>query len=135
MRHVIAQIRQLLSTLETALPPSSSDEFQAGDVVQLRPESCPTWGGALLRVTRVHGVHVEGYFLRPHRGGSREAWYKYTRAQVSHVGRIAWCDKWPEPSTAELAGEVATRDTRALQRLRRSECTRQATSSDTQSDW
>jgi hypothetical protein len=119
MRHVITQIRQLLSNLEDAMPLSLDDDFQAGDVVQLHPHTCPTWGGSLFRVTRVAGGRLHGYFLRPHRGGSREAWSRYTRGQVAKIGHIMYDDYddgWPEPTTAELAGEVTTRDVRALAR-------------------
>lgn len=116
MRHVVGQIRQLLSILEAALPSSMDDDFQAGDVVQLHPHTCSTWGGALFRVTRVRGCRVEGYFLRPHRGGFREAWSSYTRGQLVKVGRISYDDDWPQLTTAELAGEATVRDLRALER-------------------
>ena len=116
MRHVITQIRQLLSNLEDAMPLSIDEDFQAGDVVQLHPHTCPTWGGSLFRVTRVGGGRLDGYFLRPHRGGSREAWSRYTRGQVAKIGHIVYDDDWPEPTTAELAGTVTARDIRALAR-------------------
>lgn len=107
MRPIIAQLRNLLTLLEAAIPPAEGEELRPGDVVQLRRDTDPVFGGMMLRVTKVTKWRVEGYLLSPHRCGSKEAWHKYTPGQVTRIGRLLYQEAewgfgrgWPWQETA-----------------------------------
>jgi hypothetical protein len=64
------------------------EAINAGDLVQLRPGADSHWQTSLLLVCKVwDDGRVSGVVLRPHRSGSREAWYTYSRAEVLRIGR------------------------------------------------
>ncbi len=74
-----------------------ADAIHIGDVVQLRPGADAHWESSLLLVCRIHDDgSVSGQILRPHRGGYREAWWRYTVPEVARVGRMPY----PEPGLA-----------------------------------
>jgi hypothetical protein len=64
--------------------------------VQTRPEAEPTFGGMLLHVCRVRPAAVDGYLLRPHRGGCREAWHHFTPPELVRLG----ASHFPQPEFA-----------------------------------
>jgi len=64
------------------------DAISVGDLVQLRPGADQHWQTSLLLVCKVRDDgRISGVVLRPHRSGSREAWYTYSRAEVLRIGR------------------------------------------------
>lgn len=86
-----AQLLHLIRTHLKQLPTKSADTPAAiapGDIVQLKPDADPTFGGMLLRVTTSTAHRVEGYFLTPHRTGCREAWYRFPHSCVSPIGSL-----------------------------------------------
>ncbi len=82
-------IRSHLDILE-ACDRSGPGAIAAGDVVQLKPDADPVFGGMLLRVTRTNAHRIEGYLLTPHRGGCRDAWYRFPPSCVSQIGRLLY---------------------------------------------
>ena len=85
-RQIAAELRALADQLDP-LPEASAGPLAPGDLVQLRPDANPTWGGMLARVTRRTPYEVRGYLLTPHRGGCREAWLRLRPPLVVRVGR------------------------------------------------
>jgi hypothetical protein len=77
----------------------ASEAFTADDVAQLRPGACSTWETSLLLVTQAGAHQVRGQILRPHRSGCREAWARYSPAELVRIGRAAF----PEPARAVRA--------------------------------
>lgn len=74
---------------------SIHESIQIGDVVQLRPGADSLWETSLLLVCRIHDDgSVSGQILQPHRGGVREAWWRYTLPEVARIGRTPY----PEPA-------------------------------------
>ena len=96
-------LRELLQRHQTsqAAPAADPCAFASGDVAQLRPGACSTWETSLLLVTQAGAHHVRGQILRPHRSGCREAWARYSPAELARIGHAphaepsramrAWC--------------------------------------------
>jgi len=72
------------------------DPDEAAVIAQLKPDADPVFGGMLLRITQTRNEGVRGYFLVPHRGGCREAWWRAHHADIWRIGRLAV----PEPPWA-----------------------------------
>lgn len=85
-------LRSLLTREAATAPPSSAATIAAGDLVQLRPGADATWETSLLLVHQVAGDQLRGAIMRPHRGGCREAWAKYSTAEVERVGRVTYAE-------------------------------------------
>ena len=74
---------------------AGSGAIKAGDLVQLRPGADPTWECSFLLVGEVRDTgEIRGTILRSHRGGWKDAWYRYTPPEVAWVGRALF----PQPS-------------------------------------
>jgi hypothetical protein len=82
-------IRAHLDILE-ASSQAGPTSIATGDVVQLKPDADPTFGGTLLRVTRATTWHIEGYLLVPHRGGQPEAWRRFPPSSLSTIGALIY---------------------------------------------
>ena len=89
----LAALESILLRARASRQPTSGLEIAPGDVVQLRPGADRTWECSLLLVTQVVDGEVRGQILRPHRSGVREAWGRYSPAEVVLVGRTPY----PEP--------------------------------------
>src|SRR5437763_16769188 len=89
-----AAFRAILA--RAALPadlPAPTAPIAAGDLVQLHPLADRTLGGMLLYVAQVYSPQeLRGFFLRPHRGGCREAWHRCNPLHVSRIGATLWPD-------------------------------------------
>jgi hypothetical protein len=94
-----SELRALRGLLDRAgapiAEPTTPDagDFAPGDLAQLQPGSCSTFGGMLLQIGEVYSPYeLRGWFLRPHRGGCREAWHRANPAELVRIGRVAWPD-------------------------------------------
>ena len=115
---------QALLRREAHRPPTA-DPIQPGDVVQLRPGTDRTWETSLLLVCQANSHQVRGPILRPHRGGCREAWAKYSAAEVVRIGPApfgepapdirSWCYEPPCPTRE--TGFASYRDRHQAARL------------------
>ena len=89
-------LRRMLTRAEQEAQPGPQPEpppvIAVGDVVQIRPLSCSTFGGMLLYVAKTEPHQLRGFLLRPHRGGCREAWSKWHYADVERIGQTSWPD-------------------------------------------
>ena len=65
-------------------------DIRPGDLVQIRPEADPIMGGMVVRVTKATPDAIRGYMLRPHRGGSQQAWSTLHYSDVQKAGRLFW---------------------------------------------
>jgi len=90
----LAALESILERARASLQPTSGAEIAVGDVVQLRPGADRTWECSLMLVTQIVNGEVRGQILRPNRSGAREAWGRYTVAEVVRVGRT----HYPEPA-------------------------------------
>ena len=70
------------------------DTITPGDLVQIRPGADPTWDTSLMIVGYVDPRQVRGAILTFHRSGCREAWGRYSHAEVLRIGRLPY----PEPA-------------------------------------
>jgi len=94
-------LRALLAREASAAAPVDADysDLAAGDVAQIRPGACSTWETSLLLVTQAGTHQVRGQILRPHRSGCREAWARFSPAELLRIGRA----EFPEPTRAVRA--------------------------------
>jgi hypothetical protein len=84
------EIRTHLQQLEEEIGIQEADPaalIAPGDLVQIRPYADRTFGGMFMHVCRVRPAHIEGYLLRPHRGGCREAWHTFSPPELLRLGR------------------------------------------------
>src|SRR5579884_487367 len=89
-RHQLAMLEQSLSLGNLAAAIEDQLIAKPCDIVQLKTSADETWGGMIMRVKRVHNGRLEGYLLRPHRGGWRDAWYKAKLCEITPVGNLTW---------------------------------------------
>ena len=110
----------------------ATETIVPGDVVQIRPGADRTWESSLLIVGHVDGYKVRGPILTFHRGGCREAWGRYSRAELVRIGRLpypepapdikAWCYCPPcplavrKPPASEGLPAASVRETGAIYR-------------------
>ena len=85
----ICALRTQLHQLEQELFPDGQDQDGA-DVVQLKPNADPAFGGLLMRVKKRTPYELRGYLLLPRRGGSMETWTRVKHDEVTPVGHLAW---------------------------------------------
>lgn len=84
-----------------------------GDLVQLRPGADPHWQTSLLLVCKIRDDgRISGVVLRPHRSGSRDAWYTYSPPEVLRIGRAPF----PPPESAVAAASFLAQCPRCLGR-------------------
>lgn len=88
-----AIIRQLTELLSGSHSAAQGPGIQPGDIVQIHPSADSVFGGLCMRITRKRGVNLEGYLLRPHRSGCKEAWYSFTEGELTFIGSLSH----PEP--------------------------------------
>jgi hypothetical protein len=89
----ITVLESLCSRARRAADPSPGT-LAPGDVVQLRPGADSHWQTSLFLVCAIReDGGISGQILRPHRSGSREAWYTYRPPEVARIGRAPY----PEP--------------------------------------
>jgi hypothetical protein len=85
-----AQALRALLAREAPPPETQPAILSAGDVVQIRPEACATFGGMLLQIGQAEPHEIRGFLLRPHRGGCREAWARLHPCDVQPIGATWW---------------------------------------------
>jgi hypothetical protein len=94
----LATLESLLARARAAARVAREAGFggiKPGDLVQLRPGADPTWECSFLLVGQVRDTgEIRGTILRPHRGGWKDAWYRYTPPEVAWIGRALF----PEPT-------------------------------------
>jgi len=71
---------------------AGAEDFRPGDVVQLRPHACRTFGGMLAVVCQASPYELRGFLLTPHRGGCRDAWLRWRAGDLDLIGRTTWPD-------------------------------------------
>jgi hypothetical protein len=99
---------------------SGAGDIKPGDLVQLRPGADPTWECSFLLVGQARDSEIRGTILRPHRGGWKDAWYRYSPPEVAWIGRglfpepklkVRAAGYWPVcPSCHNLARKPITRE-------------------------
>jgi hypothetical protein len=92
--HEATLLRSLLSRESAGA--AAAGELRPGDLVQLRPQACRTFGGMLAVVCHAAPQELRGFLLRPHRGGCREAWLRWHHGDVELIGRT----QRPQPEFA-----------------------------------
>jgi hypothetical protein len=121
----LAIVRRELDALDDLIKSPHPGELRPGDVVQIRPGADAVFGGLLLMVQRIGPAKIEGYLLRPHRGGCREAWTRATPPEVEYVGTpLSAVSPWGlrrecESQTCRIEHKPAAREEQPAPRRRK----------------
>jgi hypothetical protein len=119
---ILQELRRWIEQQE-AEPTSERQPIEPGDLVQIKPAADKIFGGMIMRVTRVRPDRIEGYLLRPHRSGWREAWHHHTAPELVHIGRVIHAEpEWGfrgEPQFAIGAGATDTTKIPTVEQVRR----------------
>jgi hypothetical protein len=105
----LAALESLLVRARAAAGQARSESggtVNVGDLVQLRPGADPHWQTSLLLVCKIRDDgRISGVMLRPHRSGSRDAWYAYSPPEVIRIGRTPFPPPEPAVSNASFLAQ------------------------------
>ncbi|HLJ49089.1 MAG TPA: hypothetical protein VKU01_23905 [Bryobacteraceae bacterium] len=94
----LRELQRQLGEIQEQL--AGTPQPKPNEIVQLKPDAHPNFGGAVFRITKTTPAELTGYLLVPHRSGVP---MRMARAHVVPVGTLCW----PEPLwSCSLYGEI-----------------------------